>query len=177
MSGSNLPIGLEGVNFGVAYTPYVASTGAGSPDYPGLPFQAGTRVNAGNGAEWVFCVAGGAITANDVVLVTTNSTFIVQAATNTLAASKLGQWVGVAGATATTGQGLWVQVAGYAAAVNAATGMTGFTAARSTSTAGRIDDTVTGGTTVAINGIVLLATAASNTAAAILTFPTIGAND
>lgn len=172
MSGSSIPMFGEGFNFTEAYT---ASTS--TPEYPGLPVQVGTRAVAGNGGEWVFCLAGGSITANDIVIVTTNSTWTVQAMTNTLASSKLGQWVGKAGATATSGQGLWVQVAGYAAAVNAATGMTGFTATRSTSTAGRIDDTITGGTTVAINGIVLLATAASNTAAAILSNPTVGAND
>lgn len=172
MSGTNLAIGLEGVNFTEAYT-----LSSSTPEYPGLPFQVGTRANAGNAGQWVFCVAGGSITANDIVIFTTNSSFTVQSMTNTLAASKLGQWVGKAGATATSAQGLWVQVGGYAAAVNAATGMTAFTAARSTSTAGRIDDTITGGTTVAVNGIVLLATAASNTAAAILSNPTIGAND
>ena len=172
MSGSNIAIGVEGVDFATGYT--VSST---TPEYPGAPHQVGTRVNAGNLGTWVFCVAGGSITANDIVICTTNSSFTVQAMTNTLASSKLGQWVGKAGATATSGQYLWVQVAGYAAAVNAATGMTGFTATRSTSTAGRIDDTITGGTTVAIAGIVLLATAASNTAAAHLSNPTVGAND
>ena len=173
MSGSSIPMFGEGFNFTEAY-PVVSAT---TPEYPGFPVQVGTRAVAGNGGEWVFCIAGGSITANDIVIVTTNSTWTVQAMTNTLAASKLGQWAGKAGATVTVGQGLWVQVAGYAAAVNAATGMTGFTATRSTSTAGRIDDTITGGTTVAVAGIVLLATAASNTAAAILTNPTIGAND
>ncbi len=172
MSGSNIAIGVEGVDFSTAYT--VSSS---TPEYPGAPLQVGTRVNAGNAGVWVFCKAGGSITANDIVICTTNSTFVVQAMTNTLASSKLGQWVGKAGATATTDQYLWVQVQGYAAAVNAATGMTGFTATRSTSTAGRIDDTITGGTTVAIAGIVLLATAASNTAAALLNNPTVGAND
>lgn len=172
MSGSNIPMVLEGVNFAEVYT-----VSTSTPEYPGAPHQVGTRVNAGNAGEWVFCEAGGAITANDIVICTTNADFVVQSMTNTLASSKLGQWVGKAGATATSGQYLWVQVAGYAAAVNAATGMTGFTAARSTSTAGRIDDTVGAGTTVAIAGIVLLATAASNTAAALLSNPTVGAND
>ena len=170
---AGIPVYLEGVNF-YATDPVVSTT---SPEYPGTTIAVGTRVAATEGGEWVRVIAGGSITANDVVIVTTNSSWTVQSMTNTLASSKLGQWVGVAGSTATVGQYLWMQVTGYAAAVNAATGMTGFTAARSTSTAGRIDDTITGGTTVAISGIVLLATAASNTAAAILTNPTVGAND
>jgi hypothetical protein len=172
MSGSIAAYG-EGYSFTTAYPAVSTST----PEFPGAPLAVGTRVAGTDGAEWVFVKAGGTVAAGDVVIITTNSTWIAQAATNTLAASKLGQWVGVAGAAATVNQFFWMQVAGYVAAVNAATGMTGFTAARSTSTAGRIDDTITGGTTVAIAGIVLLATAASNTAAAILNNPTIGAND
>lgn len=163
----------EGYNFTVADPAVSTST----PEYPGTTVPVGTRVAGTDGTEWIRVIAGGSITAGDVVIVTTNSSWTVQAMTNTLASSKLGQWVGVAGATATSGQYLWMQVSGYTAAVNAATGMTGFTAARSTSTGGRIDDTITGGTTVAIAGIVLLATAASNTAAAILNNPTVGAND
>ncbi len=171
MSGSIAAYG-EGYSFTTAY-PAVSAT---TPEFPGAPLAVGTRVSGTDGAEWVFVKAGGTVAAGDVVL-TTNSTWIAQAATNTLAASKLGQWVGVAGAAATVNQFFWMQVAGYSAAVNAVTGMTGFTAARTTATAGRMDDTITGGTTVAIAGIVLLATAASNTAAAILNHPTIGAND
>ena len=176
MSGTNgAAIGVAGVNVTQAWTPYTSS--AGVPEVPGPLIQVGTKITNGNGGEWVCVQAGGSIAAGDVVIVTTNSTWVVQAMTNTLASSKLGQAVGVAGATATSGQQFWMQTGGYTAAVNAATGMTGFTAARSTSTAGRIDDTITGGTTVAIAGIVLLATAAGNTAAAYLNSPTVGAND
>jgi hypothetical protein len=170
-------IGATGVNVNQVWTPYTST--AGVPEVPGPLQTPGTRIinGAGAGDEWICVQAGGSITAGDVVLVTTNSTWVVQSMTNTLAASKRGQMVGVAGGTATSGQQLWMQVSGYTAAVNAATGMTGFTAARSTSTAGRIDDTITGGTTVAIADIVLLATAVVNTAAALLNFPTVGAND
>jgi len=175
MSGS--AIGVNGVNVNQSWTPYTSS--AGVPEVPGPLVAPGTRITngLGRGDEWICVQAGGSITANDVVIVTTNSTWVVQSMTNTLASSKLGQMVGVAGATVTSGQQFWMQVAGYASAVNAATGMTAYTATRSTSTAGRIDDTISGGTTVAISGIVLLATAASNTAAALLNFPTVGAND
>jgi len=163
----------EGFDFTTSYSAVSAST----PEFPGAPLAVGTRVVGTDGAEWIFVIAGGTVAANDVVIITTNSTWTAQAMTNTLADSKLGQFVGVAGAAATVGQFFWMQVSGYAAAVNALTGMTGFTAARSTATAGRLDDAITGGTTVAIAGIVLLATAASNTAAAMLNNPTVGAND
>lgn len=172
MSGSIAAYG-EGFAFTTAY-PAVSTT---TPEFPGAPVAVGTRVVGTAGAEWIFVKAAGTVAAGDVVQLTTTATWIASAITNTTAASKLGQMVGVAGAAATVGQFFWMQVAGYVASINAVTGMTGYTAARTTSTAGRIDDTITGGTTVAIAGMVLEATAASNVAAGILNFPTIGAND
>jgi hypothetical protein len=169
---------IGGPGIGVGFTPGSADTvSTSTPEFPGAPIQVGTVFTASNGSQWVYVLAAGAITANDFVIVTTNSTWAVQSMTNTLAASKLGQLVGVAGATATSGQYLWMQTKGYRASVSAVTGMTGFTAARTTATAGRIDDTITGGTTVAITGVIILATAASNVAAALLNDPTVGAND
>jgi len=169
---------LGGPGIGVGFTPGAADTvSTSTPEFPGAPMRVGTVFTASDGSQWVYVLAAGAITANDFVIVTTNSTWAVQAMSNTLAASKLGQLVGVAGATATSGQYLWMQVSGYRASVSAVTGMTGFTAARTTATAGRIDDTITGGTTVAITGAIILATAASNVAAALLNNPTVGAND
>jgi hypothetical protein len=172
MSGSIAAYGL-GYDF-TAADPAISTT---TPEFPGPLIAVGTRVVGTDGAVWVRVIAGGTVARGDVVLVTTNASWTVQAMTNVLAASKLGQVVGVAGAAATVGQFFWMQTAGYSASINAVTGMTAFTAARSTATAGRLDDTVTGGTTVAVAGIVLLATAASNTAAAILNNPTVGAND
>jgi len=170
---------LGGPGIGVGFNPAEAypAISATSPEFPGAIQKVGTVYTASDGSEWVFVVAGGAITANDFVIVTTNTSWTVQSMTNTLASSKLGQLVGVAGATATSGQFLWMQVKGYRAVVSAVTGMTAFTATRSTATAGRVDDTVTGGTTVAIAGVVLLTLAAGNVAAALLNNPTVGAND
>lgn len=172
MSGSIAAYGL-GYDFTVS-DPAISTT---TPEFPGALVAVGTRVVGTDGATWVRVIAGGTVARGDIVLITTNSTWTAQAMTNALAASKLGQLVGVAGASATVGQFFWMQTTGYSASVNAVTGMTAFTAARSTATAGRIDDTITGGTTVAITGIVLLATAASNVAAAVLNNPAVGAND
>jgi hypothetical protein len=160
-----------GFNFGEAYT--VATT---TPEYPGPPLQVGVRSNGTNGAVWMFVLAAGAITANDFVIVTTNSTWSVQSMTSTLAKGKLGQIVGVAGATATSGQYLWMQIAGYRASVPATTGQAAFTVLSSTATAGRIGAAV-GGASAKVTGVVLLATAASNVAAAILKNPAIGTDD
>jgi len=171
MSGTNIAIGIEGADFTTAYT--VSST---VPEYPGAPLQVGTRVNAGNGGQWIFALAGGSITANDIVVFTTMSTFTVQSATNTLSKGFLGKLAGKAGATATSGQYLWVQVAGYAAAVNAATSSAANTVLSSTTTAGRIG-AASAGNSAKITGLTLVATAASNTAAAVLNFPAIGTDD
>lgn len=171
MSGTNLPIGIEGANFTEAYT--VSTT---TPEFPGAPLQVGTRVNAGNGGQWIFAIAGGSITANDIVVFSTMSSFTVQSLTNALGKGFLGKLVGKAGATATSGQYLWVQVAGYAAAVNAATSSAANTVLSSSTTAGRIA-AASAGNSVKVTGLTLVATAASNTAAAVLNFPAIGTDD
>lgn len=171
MSGTNLAIGIEGANFTEVYT--VSSS---VPEYPGAPLQVGTRVNAGNAGQWVFAIAGGSITANDIVVFTTMSSFTVQSGTNALSKGFLGKLVGKAGATATSGQYLWVQVAGYASAVNAATSSAANTVLSSTTTAGRIG-AASAGNSAKITGLTLVATAASNTAAAVLNFPAIGTDD
>lgn len=174
MSGTNLPIGLEGVDFTGVYTPY--TTSSGTPEYPGLPFQVGTRVNGGNAGQWIFVTAATSITANDIVVISTMSSFATSALSNTTAKGFLGKLVGKAGGTATSGQGFWVQVAGYAAAVNAATSSAANTVLSSTSTAGRIGG-ASAGNSAKVTGLTLVATAASNTAAAVLNFPAIGADD
>jgi hypothetical protein len=169
-------IGVNGVNVNQSWTPYTST--AGVPEVPGPLVEPGTRITngLGQGDEWICVQAGGSITANDVVIVTTNSTWIVQAATNTLAKGKLGQRLGVAGATVTSGQQFWMQVSGYAAAVNAATSSAAFTVLSSTSTAGRIGG-ASAGNSAKVTGLVILATAASNTAAAILSGPAVGTDD
>jgi len=174
MSGSHLPIGLEGVDFTAAYTPY--TTSSGTPEYPGMPMQVGTRVNAGNAGQWIFVIAGGSITANDIAVISTTSSFTASALSNTTAKGFLGKLVGKAGATVTTGQGFWLQVAGYAAAVNAATSAAANTILSSTTTAGRIGG-ASAGNSAKVTGLVLVATAAANTAAAILNFPAVGTDD
>lgn len=171
MSGTNLAIGVEGVDFTTAYT-----VSTSTPEYPGAPLQVGTRVNAGNAGQWIFAIAGGSITANDIVVFSTMSSFTVQSLTNALGKGFLGKLVGKAGATATSGQYLWVQVAGYASAVNAATSSAANTVLSSTTTAGRIGG-ASAGNSVKVTGLTLVATAASNTAAAVLNFPALGTDD
>lgn len=175
MSGTNLAIGVEGVDFSTAYTPW--SSTSTTPEFPGLPFQVGTRVNAGNAGQWIFVVAGtGGATANDICVISTMSTFTAVQLSNTTGKGFLGKLCGKAGATATVGQGYWLQVAGYASAVNAATSSAANTVLSSTSTAGRIGG-ASAGNSAKVNGLTLVATAASNTAAAVLNFPALGTDD
>ena len=171
MSGSISAYG-GGFNFTTAYSAVSSTT----PEFPGAPLGVGTRVNGTAGGVWVFVIAGGTVAAGDVVFITTNSTWTVQAVTSTLAKGKLGQMVGVAGAAATVGQFFWMQIAGYNASVNAATSGAANTVHSSTATAGRIGAAV-GGASAKITGLVLTATAAANVGPAILTTPAIGTDD
>ena len=171
MSGSIAAYG-EGFSFTTAYSAVSATT----PEFPGAPLAVGTRVVATNGGTWVFVIAGGTVAAGDVVLVTTNSSWTAQAMTSALAKGKLGQMVGVAGAAATVGQFFWMQIAGYSASVNATTGQAAFTVLSSSTTAGRLG-AASAGVSAKVTGLVLLATAASNVAAAILTNPAVGTDD
>lgn len=166
------PVG--GIDFTTAFS--VSST---TPEYPGPPIAVGTVVDGSSGSRWVLTKleTSATCTAGDVLIITTNSTWESQALTNTLGRDKLGQLVGVAGATGTAGQYVWMQIAGYVASVNAATSSSAFTVLHSAATAGRLNSGAGVGTTVAVNGIVLTATAASNAGPAILTNPVIGAND
>lgn len=165
----------SGIDFTTAYTIDAETT----PEYPGSPIALGTKIIGSMGSEWVLVKleAESTCTAGDCLIVTDNSTWEVKAMTDTLAFGKLGQILGIAGATGTAGQYLWMQTGGYAASVNCATGSTAFTGLHSSSSAGRLTTTGAGGTSVDVVGIVILATAAANVAAAILTAPAVGTDD
>ena len=165
---------LAGINFAQAYT--LSET---VPEYPGRQFTPGTHVQGTDGSTWIFVMleAASTCTVNDALIVTVNSTWEVKAVTNTLALSKLGQRMGIAGATGTAGQYLWMQTTGYEAAIAAATGSTAFTVLHTSATAGRLTTTAVASTSVIVSGGVLLATAAANVGAANLTGLVVGAND
>lgn len=165
----------EGINFYVAL-PAVTAT---LPEYPGTNFTPGIHVSGSEGAEWVLCqvAATKSCTANDLVVVTNHATWQIDQLTNTTGRGFLGSRIGVAGATATAGQYVWVQLTGYAATVNIVTGATAYTVLHSGATAGRGTSTASGGVSVILTGIVALATAAANVAACHLNSAAIGAND
>lgn len=165
---------IAGVNFSQAYTQSTST-----PEYPGTPFVVGTHLQGTDGSTWVYVMleAASTCTAGDALIVTTNSTWEVKAVTSTLAKGKLGQRMGIAGATGTAGQYLWMQTAGYNNTVNVATSSGAFTALHSSATAGRLTATAVGGTSAAVSGIVINATAAGNVGIAIANGMTVGADD
>ena len=167
------------IGFAGAVTNAALTVSTSTPEYPGAPITVGQRIIADAGAEWVYVqvASSKSCTAGDFVVVTNHSTWKIDQLSNTTGKNFLGSMVGVAGATATAGQYLWIQTSGYVASVNAATGSTAFTALHSSSTAGRATATASAGNSATISGAVILATASSNTAAAFLSGATVGAND
>jgi hypothetical protein len=174
MTVYNVNTPLSGIDFTKAYT-----LSTSTPEYPGRGFTPGTHVQGSDGSTWVFVVleAATTCTANDFLIVTTNSTWEVKPITSTLAKGKLGQRLGVAGATGTAGQYLWMQTSGYNASANVATSAAAFTALHSTATAGRVSTTAVGGTSAAVSGGVINATAAANVGVLIATGLSVGADD
>ena len=165
------PLAFEGVDFTAAYT---VSTSV--PEYPGA-------VHAGQDARqrrqrWTvdFRRRGRLITANDLAVISTASTFTATALSNTTAKGFLGKIGGQGRATVTSGQYFWLQVAGYAASVNCRPRPRGEYRAGQHHHGGASRRRV-GGQLGQGDRLVLVATAASNTAAAILNFPAIGTDD
>jgi hypothetical protein len=124
-----------------------------------------------NEKAYIFAQADGAITANDVCLVDASNQADQLDTTNS--GSGFGLRCGVAAATLADNEYGWVQIYGPCT-VNVATSCAANTALNSTATAGRIDDDATSGAEV-VSGLVTTAAEASNTAAAYLNYPTVGA--
>lgn len=171
---------IEGASFTTGYTVNTTST----PEFPGPILRPGTVATGTEGSEWLFVklAASQTIVAGDFLYVdSTDNTFTVKSLSNT-AKALLGSLVGVAGATlsssTTSYEYMWIQRAGYNASANCLSGSLANTALHTTATAGRIDDSAAGGTSAGVSGVVQLGTAsASNLAAVMLNYPTIGAAD
>ena len=171
---------MEGANFGVAYTFNETTT----PEVPGPNPAPGTIVFGTDGSAWMFVklAASQTIAAGDFVYVSsTDGSWNVTLLSNS-AKALLGYQVGVAGAAATSSTTsylyIWMQIKGYNASTNCLSASVANAALHTTATSGRIDDTAGGGTSAAVAGVVQTGTAsASNVAAVMLNFPTIGAAD
>lgn len=155
---------MAGVDFDGAIT-----IGDRAPAFP--PFSLGQRMQDADGNEYVFVQADGAITANDVVILT--EAFQADQIDTTNSAGAIGDKVGVAKGTLADDDYGWVQIYGTCTA-NVGSSCAANTKLNTTSTAGRIDDDATGGAET-ILGLVTTGTEASNEAAAWLNYPFIDA--
>lgn len=176
-------ISLEGAALTTAYAAGSGSTGTPVPalDVPAPPHLPGTLGLGTDGSVYIFVklAPSQTIAAGDYVYVSSTSWEVTSLAN--AAKALLGAFVGVAMAAATSSttsyQYMWIQRAGYNASTAVTTSATANTAMHTSATAGRIGTASTGGTTGGVSGVVAIATAASNTAAVWLNFPTIGAAD
>jgi hypothetical protein len=162
-----------GINFAAAYSAATTTSSTTGLDQPSPPWLPGTIEFGSDGTKWMFCKAGGSITANDFALITTVSTSVAEAITSTLGRANFGARCGVAGATVTANQFFWMCVEGYLAAANILTGSVANVALHTTGTAGRLDDTAGAGSTATVGPVIGLATSASNTSAVFLLNPTV----
>lgn len=155
---------MAGTDFDGAYT-------AKARGPVGTPFTLGQRMQDADGNEFVYVQADGAITANDVVILT--EAFQADQIDTTNSAGAIGDKVGVAKGTLADDQYGWVQIYGTCT-VNVASSCAANTKLNTTATAGRIDDDATSGAET-ILGLTTTAAESSNAAAGWLNYPMIDA--
>ena len=157
---------MAGVDFDGAYA--AKTRGPAAP-----AFSLGQKMEDADGNVFIFVQANGAITANDVVIIT--EAFQADQADTTNSATAFGDLVGIAKGTLADDEYGWMQVYGQATA-NVANSCAANTTLNTTATAGRLDDDATTGAE-AIDGLVLTTAAAADgtTAPATLNYPTVGA--
>lgn len=137
----------------------------------GKGFGLGDRYADDAGNVYVYVQADGAITANDVVIITEAYQADQLDLTNSNGA--LGDKVGVAAATFADDEYGWVQVYGTCT-INVGSSCAANTKLNSTSTAGRVDDDATAGSET-MHGLYTTGAESSNAAAGILHYPFIDA--
>ncbi|WP_226552974.1 hypothetical protein [Celeribacter naphthalenivorans] len=130
----------------------------------GKGFGLGDRYCATNGDEYIFVQADGAISANDVVII--SEAYQADQIDTTNSDGALGDRVGVAPAAFSDDDYGWVQVKGTCS-INVATGAAANTKLNTTATAGRVDDDATAGAET-IHGLYTTGAESSNVAAGIL---------
>lgn len=161
----------EGIDFAAVFYQNSAT-----PDYPAPNFAVGQTAFGTNGTGYVFVSSAAAFAAGDVVTLSTAFVATTAAAADT---TTFGMWVGVVPSAVTAAAGtvsasyFWVQRFGVCPAINVATGVTANQALYTSGTAGRLDASAATGDEI-VPGLVSTATAASNLAAGMLNWPTIG---
>lgn len=148
-----------------------ATLPSSDPQTEGKAFGLGDRWCTHDGKEYVYVQADGAISANDVVIIT--EAYQADQIDTTNSASAFGDMVGVADAAFADDDYGWVQVKGPCT-INVATSCAANTELNSTGTAGRVDDDATAGAEVVV-GLVTTGAESSNAAAGMLIYPRVGA--
>jgi len=153
----------------MAQTLLGASVGAKSTT---AEFELGTRhYDPNTDKEFIYVQAGEALTTNAAVVITEAGQ--VEMVDTTSTASAFGDRVGVVSIAFDDNDYGWAQIYG-ACTLSVGPSAAANTALNSTATAGRLDDDAAAGAEV-IDGVVTTAAESSNLAAALLTYPTVGA--
>lgn len=149
---------IEGVDINNAFTFYTTGGDTSLQAYPLAPLTLGTVVDGTLNGEWVLCTAAtGTITKYDVVTISNAFT-----ATQVPTTASYGLFAGIAMATATTGQALWVMTNGVSPGVNVVTGVGTGIMLFTSATAGRL--AITSGGFTRIQGITLTTSSTGATA-------------
>lgn len=135
-------------------------------------FEIGSRhYDPNTDKEYMYVLADEAITAEAAVIIPED--YGVEMVDTTSTASAFGDRVGVSNIAIASGSYAWVQIYG-GTTLSVATSCAANTAINSTATAGRLDDDATTGAEV-IDGLVTTGAESSNSAAALLNYPSVGA--
>ena len=136
-------------------------------------FALGTRDCAEDGAEFVYCQANGAITANYVCHI--DETWQADMIETTISGSAFGDRVGVAPAALADNEYGWIQVLGTCDAIQVAASAAANVLLNTTATAGQLDDNNLAGSEN-IRGLVLTTARSTTdgTAPGTLSYPTVG---
>ena len=110
---------IEGIDLNAVYTAATATATGYDPAYPLPPFLVGTETIGNNDSRFVFVTVSTSCNKGDFVVAATGiASFTVVQLQTSIGAGIFGQQIGVAMATGTTGQFLWMQTEGENQAAN-----------------------------------------------------------
>jgi len=158
---------MAGINFAETFT-----AGTRATRFP--PFKVGQRMEGGDGKEYVYVQASGAITGAGYVVVIDEAG---QAAMATNTTAVYGQQIGVPLAAFADNDYGWVQIFGTAN-IRVAASCAANAVITSTTTAGQLDDAAGTGTKTIVGAVLTTANGgAVANAEGVLTYPTVGATN
>jgi hypothetical protein len=172
----------EGIDFTQIYNGYIqtsAVSSTNSPDYPGMPFVAGTEVVGANNSIWVFTVVDTSATlAQGNVCIIDPLTFKAKPIIGGGASEAYKYRVGFYqnSTSATAGQGCWLMISGVPTISVSGAPVKGVQL-YTTDTSGTLDDAVATGSQYPVRNVFMLTTvsgATATTQAAQASWPSVG---